>query len=287
MLLDSASQWRFELAQSIVPHLAADPMVSAIMLAGSTARNCADAYSDVELGVFWKQPPTENQLNAYIARAGGRLWKREPYPEHHDLAEEWGYAQLKMDLHHITEAGMDAILRDVTETFNPSLYKQVTLSALQHSRPLYNAPLITAWQARLTPYPNGLRDAMLRQYLHFTQLWFLENMARREEWPLLYEDVTTTTQAVLRLLVGLNRLYYPGLKWLKRLIGELTIAPPNLAQRVQTIFRAEPLTAVNELGKLVVDVCNLVEHHAPGLGAQQAQEIFLKRRQPYETRPSV
>ena len=57
--MNAASQWRHNLAHPLAPIYAANPHVAAVLLGGSTARGHADRYSDIELGVFWHQPPTD------------------------------------------------------------------------------------------------------------------------------------------------------------------------------------------------------------------------------------
>ena len=41
-----------------------------MILAGSTARGHAD-FSDIDLGVFWHEPPTEDERLAAVEQAGG------------------------------------------------------------------------------------------------------------------------------------------------------------------------------------------------------------------------
>src|SRR5215207_2091231 len=82
--MNTASQWRAALARQIVPNYAANPHVAAILLGGSTARGHADRYSDIELGVFWHQPPTDAERQATASAIRGDLVRLYPY----DPAEE-------------------------------------------------------------------------------------------------------------------------------------------------------------------------------------------------------
>lgn len=51
------------------------------MLAGSASRGCADRYSDIEMGVFWDGPPSDEERMAHIEPAGGMFWELDPYDE--------------------------------------------------------------------------------------------------------------------------------------------------------------------------------------------------------------
>jgi predicted nucleotidyltransferase len=62
--MDESSVWRQEVAIQVAQKYQSNPNITAIMLGGSTARGHTDKYSDIELGVFWNQPPTEEERMA-------------------------------------------------------------------------------------------------------------------------------------------------------------------------------------------------------------------------------
>ena len=76
--MNPASQWRFDLAQKIASIYAHNPPVAAVMISGSTARGHADRFSDVELGVFWDQPPTETERAVVVEQSGADLIRLYP-----------------------------------------------------------------------------------------------------------------------------------------------------------------------------------------------------------------
>ena len=55
--MNNASKWRLELVSPIASLYAKNLKVAAVIVSGSTARGHADKYSDIEIGVFWKEPP--------------------------------------------------------------------------------------------------------------------------------------------------------------------------------------------------------------------------------------
>jgi hypothetical protein len=288
--LNDASRWRLVIARKVAPIIAANPRVRAVMCAGSTARGCADAYSDVEIGVFWESPPSDEERMAPIASAGGVFWELDPYDEEHDIwMEEWGLGGLKMDVRNLTITGIERIIADVVERHDTSPFKQATLSALRHAIPLVNAPLIEGWQARLDPYPAALGQAMVREHLFLYEWgWWLDQVVSRGDWPLVYNALSEATLESLAMLVGLNGIYHPGNKWMRRLIGELRIAPPELAQRIDHIFHsgaAEPLGAGRELRALVLDVYDLIDAHMTAVDTHDARERFLRDRGRFEAPP--
>ena len=115
--------------------------------------------------------------------------------------------------------------------------------------------------------------------------WWVEQLTRREDWPLVYSSLSEASLQMLAILMGLNHIYHPGLKWLNHLIGEMQIAPPDLATRMKGIFFVEPLTAIQEIRKLVLDVYDLVDKHMPTVDTQEARKLFLRQRRLFEQPP--
>lgn len=44
----------------------ANPKVEAVLLGGSVSRNWHDSYSDIELFIFWKESPTEEDRKSQL-----------------------------------------------------------------------------------------------------------------------------------------------------------------------------------------------------------------------------
>jgi len=86
-------------------------------------------------------------------------------------------------------------------------------------------------------------------------------------------------------LMGLNHIYHPGFKWMDHLIGEMQIAPPDLATRMKGMFFVEPPTAIQEIRKLVLEVYDLIDKHMPTVDTQEARKLFLRQRQLFEQPP--
>jgi len=70
---------------------------------------------------------------------------------------------------------------------------------------------------------------------------------------------------LLLVLCGLNRRYFTRfqVKRVNRLAGQLAIAPPRLAQRIEALLAQEPRAAFEALHRLEGEVLDLVAHHLP------------------------
>src|SRR5258708_12238050 len=76
--MQEESRWRYGLAQQIASHAHANPKVAAVLVEGSVARGDADRFSDLDLAVFWAEPPTVQERRDIVIRAAGR--DRRPWP---------------------------------------------------------------------------------------------------------------------------------------------------------------------------------------------------------------
>ncbi len=141
--MNEATAWRHALAQQLAPHYSANPKVAAIAVLGSVTLGCADRYSDIDLGVFWAAPPTEQEGRDVIERVEGKRWRRFPS---NSGADQWSEVyqadEVTVDVRHSTVETMERILADVLEHYDPSLLKQQHIATLLSAFPLYNPMLL-------------------------------------------------------------------------------------------------------------------------------------------------
>jgi len=287
--MQEASRWRYALAQQIAPHYHANPKVAAVLVEGSVARDYADRSSDLDLAVFWAEPPTAKERRDIVKRAGGRY--RHPSPSHREAAG-WETRHVRegvaIDVRHTTVAATEGILAAVLEHADPRLSKQQRLAALRSALPLVNPTLITRWQQQAAAYPHELAVAMVRAHLRFHPAWEQERLAERHDVLVLYDSFCTAQKQLLLVLLGLNHLYYPGWRWLDRLMEEMQVTPPNLSPRFKQLFAIvsiDPLAAVYQLHELIEETFILVETHLAAVDTRQARARFHERRKHWEHAP--
>jgi hypothetical protein len=130
------------LAQHIAPAYFDNPKVRVVMVGGSVSRGCADQYSDLEIGVFWAEPPYDEERKLVIQRAGAELLSFEPYT----ADAEWG-------------AG---------EHWEMS---EVVINSQRHT----STPILTRWASRTSTRSSPAATAgttgtgMCRRHWHFTR----------------------------------------------------------------------------------------------------------------------
>ena len=280
--MQEESRWRYALAQQIASHSHAHPKVAAVLVEGSVARDYADRSSDLDLAVFWAEPPTTQERRDIVIRAGER--DRHPWPSHRE-AVGWETRTVRegvvIDVRHTTVAATEGIMAAVLEHADPRLDKQQHLAALRSALPLVNPPLITRWQQQAAAYPHALAVAMVRTHLRFRPAWEQEQLAKRHDVLVLYDSLWAAQKQLLLVLLGLNRLYYPGWLWLDRLIDQLQVTPPQLSPRLKQLFAIvsiDPLAAVYQLHDLIEETFRLVDTHLGEVDTHAARERFQGER---------
>jgi hypothetical protein len=269
---------RLRLAELIAPVYAANPKVAAIIAAGSVGRGTADAHSDIEVDIFWREMPTIEERMAPIAAAGWELLYSEA--DANEWAEGFFIEGIKVDTSQFLVETIERWLADVVERADTEAEKQMIIAAIQDGRTLYGAELIDRWRERAAAYPDALARAMVAEHLAFRPRALLEMFAARDDLLILHRGLVEIEQRILDVLLGLNRMYmaHPYHKWLDWEVARMRVAPPNLGRRLRAILRAEPRAAAAEIHLLIEETFALVERHLPDFDTRPARAEFEQRR---------
>jgi hypothetical protein len=275
--MKEASRWRSTLAQQIASHHHANLKVAAILVEGSVARDEADHSSDLDLAVIWSEPPPAQECRDMVKRAGGRYWHPSPSSgEATGRSDRYEQEGVAIDVRHTTVAATEDLLAAVLEHADPSLSKQQRLAALRSALPLVNPALITEWQQRAAAYPDELAAAMVQKYMRVRPAWEQIRLAERHDELALYDSFCTSQKRLLLVLLGMNRLYYPGWRWVDRLLDEMQVTPPGLSRRLKQLFAIvsiDPLAAVYQLHELIEETFALVEAHLAAVEISKARAV--------------
>lgn len=297
--MNSASHWRTTLTQPITPIYAANPHVAAVILGGSTGRGHADRYSDVELGVFWHQPPTDTerqQAADQITANYGDLLRLYPYyPDEEAWCDDFTLGRahpdqpqsgLLLEVVHYTTNFVERTLDEVLIGHNPDLFKQNLIAGVLDGRPTHNAPLIQSWQTRAKNYPDELAYAVVRRHAQIDHFWRWQMwLARSNNLMMLYQSFTQVQNKLLHVLLGLNKVYYFGFKWLDVINGRLTHKPADLLSCLARAYEAPPAEGVQIVTTLVEETYDLIEQHLPDIDVAWLRAVFRYQRPLWDDAP--
>lgn len=278
--MNEPSRWRFAIAQRIAAVTAVNPKVAAVLLGGSVPLGYADRFSDLELYVFWADPPFDDDRAAAIALAGGSVLRLRPRNESEEWSDVYIVDGVRVDGSHFTVESIDRIAADVLERFDTTFGKQVLLWTFAQGVPLHGEPVITRWRDRAAHYPDGLMTAMVRENIEFGSRSMLLMLVERNDPLPLYKRMAEESIKILRVCLGLNRIYDPGIKWLHHTVARFRLAPRDLEPRLWGVFVQSPAIGVHTLHTLIEDTFDLVDEHLPEVDTGPAREWFELGRSP-------
>ncbi|MBW4605765.1 MAG: nucleotidyltransferase domain-containing protein [Hassallia sp. WJT32-NPBG1] len=258
----------------------ANPKVRAIGVSGSVARGQADAYSDIDMSIYYKELPSDEELKiAYEQNQASDYRINDSDRKVGYVVEQYFVHGVKCDVGHITiecfERDMDMVLEQC-DPDNPMLN---VMAGILDMQPLHGGELIEQWKAKIANYPDKLAQQMVKKHLHFRGVWFVNNYGfKRDDILFLTDEVLQTVKNMIGVLLGLNRFYHPvnyvPFKGMDKFIKKMAIAPNNLSFRLKQIFREEPQTAVKNLGELIEETFALVEKHMPEVDTTEAWKHY-------------
>jgi predicted nucleotidyltransferase len=256
------------IARQIVAEALKQVPLRAALLTGSGGRGDADAYSDLDLILYVDELPPDDVLVAIREAVGGTDPTGRGRTDHF-CGEEFRIGGVRTEVSFATVARvewrLDQLLERREEIDSP--LQKAALGILE-GMPLHGEELIARWQARLHDYPEPLRRAMVERHWQFVPLWYhTDSIAMRDAELWRVESLLDGAFNVLGVLAGLNRLYFTRfeLKRMRALVAEMELAPPRLAERLESLLRLEASAAAAELGRLVDETRALVAAELPDL----------------------
>jgi hypothetical protein len=297
MELTVASEARRSLAARIAPVYAANPKVAAILLAGSSARGDADRFSDIELGVFWREAPSDDERRIAIERVGGDLHRLYEYePGEGVWADDWKigrdqqnrpFSGISVDMIHMRVATVDQTIAAVLRDFDPDPSKQNLIAAIRMGICLHGEHLMARWRSETGVYPVQLKNSVVRRFGQIDHFWRLAMWRARGDLTGVHGKIVATHGAILQVLAAINGIYSYGFKHRETLIAQFAIAPANLRERLDASFSADHVAGEAALRALVEEMYDLIERHVPDVDVQRLRKIFEYRRPLWDEAPPV
>lgn len=272
---------RLDLARKLGAGYAANPKAAVVMASGSTGRGTADEYSDLELDVYWREPPTAEERRQAVLAGGATVIEMYPYEED-EWAEELGVGDFRIGTSTFLVRTMEKYIGQVVTARDGAPLAQIRLYAVLHAQTLFgDEGLVATWRERAADYPPQLARVMLQQNLDFYGFGEAEDvMAARDDVVLLYNTMNHVERQVLGALLGVNRIYLPNpsFKHAAELIDEMQFKPPDLLARLKSAYRLPPVEGVAALHSVIADVFDLVDRHVRGFDTRPYRARVQQRR---------
>lgn len=279
-----------DLAHAVASTYTDNSNVCAVMAGGSVARGCADEFSDVEIGVFWRTPPSDAERMEAVSRMGGEVWKFEPFRdgragEHVGLSESalgserYPGTAMVSPIHMTVEAAEERI-GALIDGLHTDARNYEFAAAVRYGVLIYGDALIEEWKKRVGSFPTRLAVKLVQENLWLGPWFNWAGYGKRGDHLVVAQHLVWMQQGIVSILAALNREYLPSqeYKWLEWFIDRLRIIPSDCAVRLKSTFGKGDLSeAVRELVELGMEAIDLVEDHLP-----EVKEMSL-----FEAHPGV
>ena len=240
-----------------------------ICLGGSPTRGISDAYSDLDIVVYWDEMDEE-----WI---GGEPLKQAIGLERTDLMttgpgsfiESYHLDGLKVDFGHGTmemwEQWTSALLEEINA--DPGLIGMV--GGFLDSIPFYGEDLCNEWKAKLTDYPDDLVKEVIKRNIGFYVRGYLIHQCLDRGDLLAYHDgMCAMIKRLVSITAALNRRYYSAAepRWLDYELGRMKIRPDGMTpDNIGWMLQNPGEEAEAMLYEMMDQILDLIREQFPGM----------------------
>jgi hypothetical protein len=260
----------------------------AILLTGSAAKGVSDAFSDLDLILYYENPPSANDLEAVRATLPVSDVRVSADHETGSTMERYVLQGVECQVAHLPVAQWERDMAAVLDACEPATLVEKAIIGLLEGIALHGDDLITRWQERAASYPEDLARATVEHYLRFFPLWLVaEQWRTRDATIFYYQMLVEVSINLLGVLAGVNRRYYSSFQFkrLHHFAGALPLAPGRLADRLDEMFALDPVDASMAMERLVAETILLVEAHMPAVDTASARQRLGQRQRPWSPPP--
>jgi hypothetical protein len=285
-----ASLWRTEFARELARIHAERPGCEFVVLGGSPSRGLSDAYSDLDIVVYWKAADEAWLQSAPAeARGGKRVVFRKMDPEG-VWYESYHFGTLKADFGHVT---MDKWAKEADRAlvaFDPDPELQKELGGFLDSVVLFGEEKAAPWKARVAAYPDELAKRAVKHHMRFIQPGSLEHQGLdRGDVLYAYDGALMILKNLLGILAGLNRSYFGSMepRWVEFELSRWAIKPERAWERMRSVLQGDLRQGLAVLDALVLEVLDLVDRHLPEHDTKRLRGLLANRLQPCDGPPAL
>lgn len=287
MTQEPHTAWRFALAERMARAYAENPKAEVVMVAGSVGRGTADAYSDVEIDVYYSAAPTESERVEAVRRCGAALDHLNE--DEVEWEEQMSFSGFPAATSTFLSSTMETFLDRVVDAGDPDPEAQVRLFSLLNAETVVGESKVERWRARARRYPDSLQLLTLKQSLQFGSLFRnVDMLLARNDVTGLYDGMLDCQKRIVRAILALNRTYLPTpepIPKLDEVIAGMEVKPKDLSARLKQVLLDEPHTGVERLEKVIHEVLELVAGRVSGLSLDWESCGLMRVRREWDVPP--
>lgn len=268
------------LASDIASIYEQNSKVEVVLLGGSVSRNWQDEYSDIELFVFWKGAPSDEERKAPIIKLNGNIIDFHPYED-----EEWSETYItqgvKLEISNFLTDTINKVISDVIISYDTDLDKQCIVATVYNGVTLSGDLVINNMKKKVSKYPYELSVAMVKENIFLGNRWNnREALLERKDWLMLYKVMVAVQTNLMGVLFGLNCqfVHHPAFKWQKYTLSSMEVTPDNISNRLESIFLDDPKVSIRELEVIIEEMYELIQRELPEIDLSLVldKSLFLR-----------
>jgi hypothetical protein len=306
------NNWRVSLARRVIEAYRESGKVSAALIGGSVALGVDDDFSDIDLFIFWAEPPSDAERHRAVLRSGGGVdifWSDLPTEEllrqllaekNGQIGQVWPYESDEWSEHYFIgdvnigisgflDSTIPRYLMDLVQNNRPTDDRQMLLSTIRLGIPVSGIQLIDGWKQAAEEFPNLLAITLInRAIAYYDGWWACDMFVKRDERLILQALTSRMVDKIIRALFALNKMYLPDPrhKWLGYYANQMESKPAGLLTRLKSVSTADTVLAVREVQELFLETLDLVDGALPEAETGFARE-WIHYRRPMNTQNPV
>jgi predicted nucleotidyltransferase len=236
----------------------------AALLVGSAARGDSDESSDVDLLLYYDETQPTAALET-VRRSLGAKDIHFHAADDGSVADFFELDGVQCQTMHEPVATFDRELERYCVELEASEMLPKIVMGLHEGLPLLGEQQVERWR-EAAKYTDGLQRAELERRWSFFPWWYTADRLRVRDTTIWRHDVLVgSAYALVGSLAALNRVWFSTFEFKheREYLERLEAAPPNLAERLLSLFERDEAGQVEELERLVAETATLVKQRFP------------------------
>lgn len=261
------------LARRVADSYLAHAEPRAILLVGSAATGDADAYSDLDLIVYYDRVPPAEVVANTPRELGAERYRSTSWsdgsgePDEHGYGERYEIAGIECQVGLGSLGSLERLIAQVVVDLDLSEERLKILSGLHEGLPLHGRELIEEWRRR-SAHTEALQRALIEKRWTFFPWWyFQERLRTRDATAWRHEVLAQSVYRLVGVLAAVNGIYFSTFEFKRAgtFVSRLEVAPPDLAARLESLFSSDEGRSIDDLERLVTETQGLVAARFPDL----------------------
>ena len=288
--MNEASRWRVDLARDLSEHYSSHDEVVMLCLGGSASKGISDAYSDLDLIVYWniideewiQSSPLEKSLGLQrtdiISLAPGTF------------IESYHTGGLKIDFGHVTmkawEGWVDHLEADPDQ--------MGMIGGFLSNIPLYGKELFEKWKTRLSIYPPEIAMEIVQKNLgFFVNGYLLHQCYERGDYLAYTDGMTAALKKIISATAAMNGYFYSAAepRWIDYTLSRMDRVPAELTSaNIKWMLENPGEKAVSMLYSIQEDVLKRAARQFPELEEKIDRRLMRMEQlgvHPCQSRPEL